>query len=339
MKRRMLGSTGLETSAVGLGCLSMSDFYGRADEREAIATIHHALDLGIDLLDTADCYGPETNELLVGRALRGRRDEAIISTKFGFVRDGAAWNGLDGRPEHVRSACEASLRRLGVDYIDLYSLHCPDPKVPIEETVGAMADLVVNGKVRFLGISNVTANHVRRAHAVHPITAVQDDYSIMFRSAEVELIPCVAQLGIGFVAFSPLARGLLSGTITRSGDLVAGDYRRHLSSFSDENLPHNMRLVAELARIATSHEATPAQVALAWLLAQRPPVLPIPGTARVSRLDENAGATNVNLDPEELATLGDAFGEQAVAGSNQWSHGEHAAAAAERAQATAAGSS
>lgn len=335
MERRKLGSQGLEVSAVGLGCLSMSDFYGDAREHEAISAIHTALDLGVDLLDTADCYGPETNELLVGRALVGRRDRAVISTKVGFLRDGSTWKGVDGSPAHVREACEASLRRLGTDHIDLYSLHFPDPKVPIEETVGAMAELVAAGKVRFLGISNVTADHVRRAQDTHPISAVQDDYSLLFRSAEKALLPCVAELGIGFVAFSPLARGLLSGAIHSGGDLFEGDYRRHLSSFSDGNLPHNMQLVESAARIADAHGASTAQVALAWLLAQGPWIVPIPGSSRMERVRQNIAATELKLTGVELAALDAIFSEGAVAGSNQWDREGQTAAAQARARATA----
>ncbi len=330
--QRRLGEVGPTVSAVGLGCLSMSDFYGSAESGEAIATIHRALELGIDLLDTADAYGPYTNEELVGRALRDRREQAVVSTKFGFLRsEDGEWLGLDGRPDRVRTACDASLHRLGLEHIDLYFLHCPDPKVPIEETVGAMGELVREGSVRFLGLSNVGANDVRRAAAVHPIAAVQNDYSLLSREPERDLLPCLRELGIGLMAFSPLARGLLTGAIRTADDLVAGDYRRFLSTFGAGNLERNLALVDALHAVAAAHEATPAQVALAWLLAQGDDIVPIPGTARRERLEENAAATALRLNPGELASLDAMFHPGVVAGENQWDReGMLAATAARR---------
>jgi aryl-alcohol dehydrogenase-like predicted oxidoreductase len=316
MTRRRLGSEGPTVSAIGLGCLSMSDFYGEASERESIATIHRALELGIDLLDTSDAYGPFTNEKIVGKALRGRREQAFVSTKFGFRRstDGD-WLGLDGSPERVRSACQDSVRRLAVDHIDLYFLHCPDPAVPIEETIGAMAELVADGVVRCLGLSNVGTEHVRRATAVHPIAAVQNDYSLLFREPEQELLPCLRELGIGFMAFSPLARGLLTGTVRRPDDLYEGDFRRHLSTFAPPNLRRNLLLVDRLAEVAAQHEATPAQIALAWLLAQKPFIVPIPGTRKLTRLEENIGATAVDLTSDDLREIDGAAAKIQVQGA------------------------
>jgi aryl-alcohol dehydrogenase-like predicted oxidoreductase len=332
MTRRRLGSEGPTVSAIGLGCLSMSDFYGEASERESIATIHRALELGIDLLDTSDAYGPFTNEEIVGKALRGRRERAFVSTKFGFRRstDGD-WLGLDGSPERVRSACQDSVRRLAVDHIDLYFLHCPDPAVPIEETIGAMAELVADGVVRCLGLSNVGTEHVRRATAVHPIAAVQNDYSLLFREPEQELLPCLRELGIGFMAFSPLARGLLTGTVRRPDDLYEGDFRRHLSTFAPPNLRRNLLLVDRLAEVAAQHEATPAQIALAWLLHKGEDIVPIPGTARAARVEENAAAVALRLTAVEVALLERVFPPGTAAGENQWdSDGMTAAIAARR---------
>ena len=331
MTRRILGRNGPTVSAIGLGCLSMSDFYGEASERESIASIHRALELGIDLLDTSDAYGPFTNEQIVGKALRGRRDEAFVSTKFGFrrSRDGD-WLGLDGSLGHVRAACRDSLRRLAVDYIDLYFLHCPDPSVPIEETVGGMAELVSDGVVRFLGLSNVSVEDVRSAAAVHPIAAVQNDYSLLFREPEQELLPALREQGVAFMAFSPLARGLLTGAVRRADELYAGDFRRHLSTFSATNLERNLLLVDRLAEIAAAYEATPAQVALAWLLHQGDDIIAIPGTARAARVEENAAAVGLRLTNDDLARLEQLFPPGVAAGKNQWDHDGMAAAMAAR---------
>jgi aryl-alcohol dehydrogenase-like predicted oxidoreductase len=332
MRRRRLGRDGPTVSAIGLGCLSMSDFYGVASERESIATIHRALELGIDLLDTSDAYGPFTNEQIVGKALRGRREHAFVSTKFGFRRNREGdWLGLDGSPEHVRAACLDSMRRLAVDHIDLYFLHCPDPAVPIEETIGAMAALVADGFVRFLGLSNVGTEHVRRATAVHPIAAVQNDYSLLFREPEQKLIPCLRELGVGFMAFSPLARGLLTGTVRHAEELYDGDFRRHLGTFAAPNLSRNLLLVDRLAEVAAQHEATPAQIALAWLLQKGEDIVPIPGTARQTRVEENAAAVGIQLTAGESALLERFFPPGAAAGENQWNaEGMTAALAARR---------
>jgi aryl-alcohol dehydrogenase-like predicted oxidoreductase len=332
MTRRILGRNGPTVSAIGLGCLSMSDFYGEASERESIATIHRALELGIDLLDTSDAYGPFTNEEIVGKALRGRREQACVCTKFGFRRSrNGDWLGLDGSPEHVRAACAGSLQRLEMDHLDLYLLHCPDPAVPIEETVGAMAELVADGVVRFLGLSNVGSEHVRRAAAVHPIAAVQNDYSLLFREPEQELLGCLRELRIGFMAFSPLARGLLTGTVRRPDDLYEGDFRRHLGTFSAANLDRNLLLVDRLAEVAARHAATAAQVALAWLLHRGEDIVPIPGTARAARVEENAAAATIRLTADDMALLDRAFPPGAAAGENQWdADGMTAAVAARR---------
>ena len=337
MKTRKLGSQGLEVSTIGLGCLSMSDFYGTAEEHEALATVARARELGVTFLDTADCYGPFTNEEIVGRAIRGQRESFVIATKFGFQRDRrGAWLGLDARPERVAPACEASLRRLGIEQIDLYYLHCPDPNVPIEETVGAIGELVQAGKVRCIGISNATPEHVRRAHAAHPLTAVQNDFSLAVRDAESELLPCLRELGVGLVAFSPLARGLLSGTVRSVGDMFEGDFRRHLSTFGGGNLEHNLELTERLAEIAAGYGASAAQLALAWLLAQGPDVVPIPGTTRPAKLEANAAAAELRLRPADVAALDMLFAPGAVAGSNSWSREENVAANAARAAALTA---
>jgi len=309
MHKRTLGRGGLSVSALGLGCMGMSDFYGPRDEAEGIATIHRALDLGVDFLDTADMYGPFTNEKLVGRALADRRERAVIATKFGNERlaDGS-WVGVNGRPEYVRAACDASLQRLGVDVIDLYYQHRVDKTVPIEDTVGAMAELVRAGKVRHLGLSEASAKTIRRAHAVHPIAALQTEYSVFERHVETEILPTVRELGIGFVAYSPLGRGLLGGAIRTPEDLDESDSRRtRFPRFQGDALAANLRIVDGVRRIAEARGATPAQVALAWTLSRGPDVVPIPGTKRRTYLEQNAGATALALSADDLAAL-DALG-------------------------------
>ena len=331
MQRRALGTQGLRTSAVGLGCVSMSDFYGNADQGEAIATIRRALDIGVDLLDTSDCYGPFVNEELVGKAIAGRRDEVIVATKWGFLRDpGGDWLGLDGTRGRAGKACDASLRRLGIDVIDLWYSHWPDPAVPLEETIAGMADQVQAGKVRYLGISNVTAAQVRAAHAVHPISAVQNDYSLAVRADEAEVLPTCRELGIGYVPFSPLGRGLLTGTVRNKEELFEGDFRRTLSTFQEGNLERNLALVEVLAGVAAEVGATNAQVALAWCLAQGPDVVPIPGTAKRHRVEENTAAVAVTLSAEQLDLLDRTFRPGVLAGSNNWGADELAMANAAR---------
>ena len=297
MERRKLGRQGLEVSAMGLGCMGMSDFYGGRNEAEAVATIHAALDGGVTLLDTADMYGVGRNEELVGRAIRGRRQEVVLATKFGNVRgpDGAML-GINGRPDYVRAACEASLRRLGVEVIDLYYQHRVDPATPIEETVGAMAELVQAGKVRFLGLSEAAPQTIRRAHGVHPITALQTEYSLWSREPEAELLPTLRALGIGFVPYSPLGRGFLTGALRSPEDFAPDDYRRHSPRFQGENFAHNLRLVDEVRSLAAARGVTPAQLALAWVLAQGPHIVPIFGTTRPENLRANLAALAIELD-------------------------------------------
>jgi len=314
MEKRKLGA-GLTVSAMGLGCMGMSDFYGDRDEDESIATIHRALDLGIDLLDTADMYGVGRNEELVGRAIRGRRDRVVLATKFGNVRaDDGRPLGISGKPDYVRKACEASLRRLGVDTIDLYYQHRVDPATPIEETVGEMAKLVREGKVRFLGLSEAAPQTIRRAHAVHPIAALQTEYSLWSREPEDELLATVRELGIGFVPYSPLGRGFLAGQIRSVDDFDPDDWRRTNPRFTGENFQRNLQLVDEIRRVAHEKGCTPAQLALAWVLAQGDDVVPIPGTKRCKYLEDNVGALDVRLTDEELARIDRVFPKGAAAG-------------------------
>ena len=304
MERRRLGRNGPEVSAMGLGCMGMSEFYGSSDEQESIATIHHALDSGIDFLDTADMYGVGRNEELVGRAIKGRRDEVFLATKFGNVRgEDGSFKGVNGRPDYVRSACEASLERLNVETIDLYYQHRVDPEVPIEETVGAMAELVREGKVRFLGLSEAAPETVRRAQAVHPIAALQTEYSLWSRDPEDELLPTVRELGIAFVAYSPLGRGFLTGRFRKPEDFPDDDYRRFHPRFSGENFGRNIALVREIEAMAEEKGCTPAQLALAWVLAQGEDIVPIPGTRRRTYLDENIAALDVSLSEEDLRRI------------------------------------
>jgi aryl-alcohol dehydrogenase-like predicted oxidoreductase len=304
MQQRKLGSQGLEVSAEGLGCMGMSQSYGPADEAEAIATIHRALELGVSFLDTADMYGPFTNERLVGRAIAGRREQVVLATKFGNERraDGS-WVGINGRPEYVRGCCDASLERLGVDHIDLYYQHRVDTSVPVEETWGAMAELVAAGKVRFLGISEAAPATIRRAHATHPMSAVQTEYSLFSRDPEKEVLATCRELGIGFVPYSPLGRGVLSGTVTSTAQFGTGDFRSTTPRFQGENLARNLELVAALRDIAASKGCTVGQLALAWVLAQGDDIVPIPGTKRRRYLEENVAALAVDLTPEDLAAI------------------------------------
>jgi aryl-alcohol dehydrogenase-like predicted oxidoreductase len=316
MERRRLGSQGLEVSAEGLGCMGMSEFYGPTDEAEAIATIQRALDLGVDFLDTADMYGPFTNERLVGRALAGRRHEVVLATKFGNERrEDGSWVGINGRPEYVRSACEASLARLGVDHIDLYYQHRVDKTVPIEETVGAMAALVGEGKVRYLGLSEASPATIRRAHAVHPITALQTEYSLWSRDPEEAVLPAVRELGIGFVAYSPLGRGFLTGRFRSPDDLRdEGDFRSRHPRFQGDNLARNLELLGRLEEIALEKGVTAAQLALAWVLHRGADVVPIPGTKKRRYLEENVTAAAIELSDGELARLDEALPPGATAG-------------------------
>ena len=304
MQTRKLGSHGLEVSALGLGCMGMSEFYAGRDDAESIATINHALDLGVTFLDTADMYGVGRNEELVGRVLRDRRDAVILATKFGNVRgEDGGFKGVNGHPDYVRAACDASLKRLGIDVIDLYYQHRVDPDVPIEDTVGAMAGLVAAGKVKYLGLSEAAPATIRRAHATHPISALQTEYSLWSRDPEAEILPTVRELGIGFVPYSPLGRGFLTGQFKTPDDLPADDYRRDAPRFQGEAFARNRELVSAMARMAHDKGCTPAQLALAWVLARGDDIVPIPGTKRRAYLEDNLGALDVTLGEDELARI------------------------------------
>ena len=311
---RKLGTQGLEVSALGLGCMGMSQSYGVPDDTESIATIHRALELGLNFFDTAEVYGPFTNEELLGRALEGRRDQAIIATKFGW-RIGNGRTGLDSRPGHIREAVEGSLRRLGTDRIDLLYQHRVDPEVPIEDVVGTMGELVREGKVRFLGLSEAGEENIRRAHAVHPLSALQSEYSLWERNLEARIIPVLRELGIGLVPFSPLGRGFLTGTAKRASEYPEGDYRRGDPRFQDENYDANMRAASVVREVAQRLNATPAQVALAWILRKGNDLVPIPGTKRRRYLEENLGGAELELDATDVERLDDALPPEAVAGA------------------------
>jgi len=314
MHSRQLG--GLSVSAIGLGCMGMSEFYGATNETESIATIHRALDLGVSLLDTADMYGPFTNEELVGRAIRGRRAQVVLATKCGIVRDqtNRTVRGINGRPDYIRQACDASLKRLGVDSVDLYQLHRVDPTVPIEDSVGAMADLVHAGKTRFIGLSEASAATLRRAHKVHPLASVQTEYSLWSRDAEDDILETCRELGIGFLAYSPLGRGFLTGQIKKFEDLANDDYRRFSPRFQGDNFQKNLDLVARIEEIARAKGCKASQLALAWVLAQGDHIVPIPGTKRRTYLEENLAALNVALSASDLARINEVAPRGAAAG-------------------------
>ncbi len=316
MDTRTLGTQGLTVTALGLGCMGMSEFYGAADEAESLATIHRALDLGIAFLDTADMYGPYRNEELVGRALKGRRDRVVLATKFGIMRSTTdpSVRGVNGRPEYVKESCEGSLKRLGTDHIDLYYQHRVDTTVPIEDTVGAMAELVREGKVRFLGLSEAGAATIRRAHAVHPISSLQSEYSLWSRDPEDAVLATIRELGIGFVAYSPLGRGFLTGRIRTTDDLAPDDFRRNSPRFQGENLRKNLELVARVEELAKARGVTAGQLALAWVAAQGKDIVPIPGTTRRRHLEENVAAMELVLLPEEIAALNSAVPPGAASG-------------------------
>ncbi len=317
MKNQPLGTQGLHVSAMGLGCMGMSEFYGSGDEAESIATIHRALDLGVTFLDTADMYGPFENERLVGRAIRGRRSEVVVATKFGNMRgEDGSFLGVNGSPEYVRRSCEASLQRLGIDTIDLYYQHRVDLKTPIEDTIGAMAELVKEGKVRYLGMSEAAPDTIRRAHAVHPISALQTEYSLWSRDPEDEILPTVRELGIGFVAYSPLGRGFLTGRYKSMEDFEQDDYRRHSPRFQGENFQKNLDLLSKIEEMAAEKDVTPAQLALAWVVKRGDDIVPIPGTKHVRYLEQNVAALEIELSNaemkriDEIAPRGVAAGER-----------------------------
>ena len=322
MEQRNLGSQGLRVSAIGLGCMGMSDFYGVRDEQESIATINRALDTGVNFLDSSDMYGPFTNEKLIGKAIAGRRHQVVLATKFGIVRsdqpgpDGswAPITGICGRPEYVKKACDASLVRLGVDHIDLYYQHRVDSDVPIEETVGAMAELVRAGKILYIGLSEASPATIRRAHAEHPISALQTEYSLWSREPEEELLPTLRELGIGFVPYSPLGRGFLTGQLTRFEDFPLDDYRRNSPRFQGENFNHNLKLVEKVVTLASRKGISPSQMALAWVLAQGDQIVPIPGTKRIRYLEENIQAAAVTLSPSDLDEIAAIIPKGSVAG-------------------------
>jgi aryl-alcohol dehydrogenase-like predicted oxidoreductase len=322
MKTRKLGNQGLMVSALGLGCMGMAGVYGGRNDDESIATVHRALELGITLLDTADVYGPYTNEELVAKAIRGKRDQVVIATKFGLVSDpgNKQIQGVNGKPEYVRKSCEASLRRLGLETIDLYYQHRVDPSIPIEETVGAMAELVKEGKIRHIGLSEASPQSIRRAHRVHPVTALQTEYSLWTRDPEDEVLSTCRELGIGFVPFSPLGRGFLTGRYTKFEDFDQADFRRNSPRFQGENFQKNLNLVHKVEEIAGKKGCTPSQLALAWVLAQGEDIVPIPGTKQRKFLEENVGALNIELTPKELREIGEAFPYGSAAGPR---YGEH----------------
>lgn len=315
MEKRKLGKTGLEVSALGLGCMGMSEFYGATDDKESIRTILYALELGLDFLDTADMYGNGVNEKLIGRAIKDHRDQIILATKFGNVRDETgAFLGINGRPEYVKKACDASLMRLGVDYIDLYYQHRVDTDTPIEETVGAMSDLVKAGKIRYIGLSEVSAETLKKANKVHPITAVQTEYSLWSRDVEDEILPACRELGIGFVCYSPLGRGFLTGQIKKFDDLAEDDFRRYSPRFQGENFQKNLQLVDRIQVIAQEKNCKASQLALAWLLAQGKDIVPIPGTKRITYLEENLGAVDIRLTEEDLKRINEVMPNGAASG-------------------------
>ena len=316
MRYQQLGSSKLNVSVIGLGCMDMSDFYGPGDEKESMATIHRAIDLGINFLDTADMYGPFTNEILVGKAIADRRDKVVLATKFGVQRDAqGAYLGLNSKPNYIKSACDASLKRLGLEYIDLYYQHRVDPEVPIEETVGTMADLVKAGKVRYLGLSEADPDIIRRAHAVHPITALQTEYSLWSRDPEKEILGTTRELGIGFVAYSPLGRGFLAGRFKKFDDLPTDDWRRTNPRFLGDNFNKNLALVRQISDMALEKSISPAQLALAWVLAQGEDIFCIPGTTKRKHVQQNVDAADINFSIEELTRIDEAFPMDVAAGS------------------------